>query len=90
MLQDTGRCTGLYRDEFARVVTGIDMKRLRTFQKIIDKADTLNYSYPRPAQLGGLRTDDAGMRETKNFAATVVKRQIAFDQKEAERVKRCL
>ena len=27
MLQDTGRWTGMYRDEFTRVVTGIDMKR---------------------------------------------------------------
>ena len=90
MLQDTGRWTGMYRDDFTRVVTGIDIKRLGTFQTIIDKADALDYSYPRPAQLGGLETDDAWIRETMNFAATVVKRQTTFDQKDCERGKRCL
>ena len=51
MLQDTGRWTGLYKDEFTRVVTGIDIRRLRTFQNIIEKADAFDYNYPRPAQI---------------------------------------
>ena len=90
MLQDTGRWTGMYKDEFTRVVTGINMTRLQSFVKIIEKADELNYNYPRPAQLDGLPTNDQSVRENKQFAATVVKRMTAFDQKEAARVMRCI
>ena len=86
LLQSTGRWTGMYRDEFTRVVTGVDIARLKMFQTIVAKAEALHYNYARPAQLAGF-TDDTVLRRTAKFTAAVVRPQSAFDVNDAERVR---